>query len=335
MEDNKEVLQSKYITFYSCERFDKNNGRGGAYQTKVIYKDDDDFKEQKRALKEENRLKNIDYRTNNPLSQKRGNTVDHRFKAKLNQTGVNYTNLDILQQSVRGVPDMALDHALNADFRKGSGNSFVLIASSKNGKTELMKRIYHKYFVKDVPKSRKLHSILFSINSFADVYKDLNVTKCNKFDASTAKLINQLKKVNEITDNKYNFLIMTDDIIDMKYSKTISDLVLTLRNANMSSILSVQYPFLLSKSCRSSLNNLCCGGLNTDEAIESLIKSFLQSKFVKMGFKTMPSQIALYRRLTEDYHFIYVFSRQDVMVRFKIDLSDTNYMTASNVQIVS
>ena len=73
------------------------------------------------------------------------------------------------------------------------------------------------------------------------------------------------------TNNAYEFLIMIDDCINLRFNSILNNLVLVLRNSNFSSIISIQYDKILSKQARSSVNNVICGGLNTDESIESFL----------------------------------------------------------------
>lgn len=322
------MSQYKYVSLYSCEKKDKTNL--GAMQARVDFDNEDDFRKQKAELKEKQKLINLEYRKIHPLHKKKakaaGKAVYDPLKGnriESQSVGVNKVS-DLLSEAITNLPDLILDHPMissapNDTYQKGSGNSIVILGSSKAGKTHVMKAIYDKYF-KDVPKKMKLQSILFSINAHADVYKSLpsKVHVCNKFDSHGMKLINQMKKINMIEDNKFNYLIMLDDIIDAKYSTILNNLILTYRNSNFSSIVSLQYPYLLSKGSRSSINQCIFGAFNTDESIESVIKSFLGSKFSEMGFHTMPTQIAIYKKLTADYHFLYYYPRKDLLMRFKL-----------------
>ena len=319
------MSQYKYVSLYCCEKKDKTNL--GTIQTRVDFDNVDDFKKQKEELKEKQKLINLEYRKIHPINKKRakaaGKAVYDPLKGnriESQNVGVNKVS-DLLSEAITDLPDLILDHPMTSDYQKGSGNSIVILGSSKAGKTHVMKAIYDKYF-NDVPKKMKLQSILFSVNAHADVYKSLpnKVHVCNKFDANGMKLINQMKKINMTNDNKFNWLIALDDIIDAKYSTLLNNLILTYRNSNFSSIVSLQYPYLLSKGSRSSINQALFGAFNTDESIESVIKSFLGSKFSEMGFHTMPTQIAIYKKLTADYHFLYYYPRKDILMRFKLQL---------------
>lgn len=316
----------KYIYLYSCEKKDKIGC--GVQAVRVDFTDSEDFERQKEILKQENKIINQKWRAENPLKTPKKEKGTKQIKKDMapvprkHNYGANYIDLDISNNVVNSLPDLMLDHPLiGNEYQPGSGNSICLIGSSKSGKSTILKAIYNKYF-KETPKKRNLISMLFSVNSHATVYNDMpGVLKINKFDRNGQKMINQLKKVNMLEKNKYNYLVMLDDIVDSKYSNILNQLILTYRNSNFNSIISVQQDKLISKCNRSSINNVILGACNTDEAIESIVKSFLSSKFYTMGYKTLPSQVALYKQLTQDYTFLYYFSRKDQLIRFKLNLS--------------
>ena len=99
---------------------------------------------------------------------------------------------------------------------------------------------------------------------------------------------------------------MLDDIIDVKFSALISNLILTYRNSNISSLISLQYPKLLNKSARANINNIILFNFNTDETIIDTIKLYLRNHFNKLGFKTFDEQLSLYKELTKNHGFIYL-----------------------------
>ena len=311
----------KYVFVYDCAKFDEC---GNGIKTKRIdYTDDADLSLKHSDFKFEQSRLNKEHRKLHPIKKTRRGGVKNQH-VDLPSTG-KYHNVDkdIIANTLDHLPDMVLDSPLNdisADFKGGQGNSIVILGSSKAGKTHVMKAVYEKYF-KDVPAKRNLISVLFSVNDHADVYKDFTgVIKCNKFNTDSQKLINQLKKVNMVQKNKFNYLIMLDDIISAKYSQTINNLILTYRNSNFNSIISLQYPYLLSKASRSSINQCLFGHFNSDESIETVIKSFLGSKFTALGYQTLPSQIRFYKECTKNYNFLYYYSREDLLVRFKLKL---------------
>lgn len=114
------------------------------------------------------------------------------------------------------------------------------------------------------------------------------------------------KFINTNCDNKYNFCNMFDDIINLKDNKLINDLILSFRNSNMSTIISLQYPRLLSKLQRNNINNVLIFGFNNDEIIVDVINYWLKGFFINLECKTEVEQIEFYKKMTNDYGFIYV-----------------------------
>ena len=315
----------KYINLYDTKKY--HDCGSGCIQHRIDYNDDEDFQQKKLEAKENQSILNDKFRkeANMPASTrgKKISMVGNRTPNQIAQSRLVDTqmgkispNQDFgINRKVNPFADVITDLP-NLKLDADTGNSIVILASSKGGKTTLLKKIYDKYYL-----SGKSINILFSVNIHAKIYKDLkDVIKVNKFDKESQVTINQMKKINMVSNNKFEYLVMLDDIIDSKYSAVLNNLILTYRNSNFSSIISLQYPYLLSKASRSSINNIFFGSFNTDESIVSVIKSFLASQFVLMGYHTLESQVNLYRELTKDFHFLYYFSRERLLIRFKIQL---------------
>lgn len=191
------------------------------------------------------------------------------------------------------IPELVLDD--------NTGNTCLLYGSSKTGKTTLMMKLYEKYYNK-----KQYITTLFCINSQIDLYegfKDLIVA--NVFNADCAKYIQLEKFINNKTKNEYKFVNLFDDIIDVRFSKIINNLILTYRNSNISTIMCLQYTNLLSKQARSNVNNLIFFAFNTEEAIEPLIKAYLYGLFRELGV-AKEEMIKFYKVLTEDHNYIYL-----------------------------
>jgi ABC-type dipeptide/oligopeptide/nickel transport system ATPase subunit len=312
----------KYVTCFSSEKYDDPTKKGGLIYKRIDYNNDGSFEIQKKAIQEKQKLENNIYRTNNPIPKK---GPEKRIPRKVageisptdeeqvpnNNFGVNkLQGKSLFANTINYLPKLKLD--------PNTGNSLVLIASSKSGKSTILNRIYNQVY-KD---KKKQIEIVFSVNSHAEVYDHFPRKKLvNKFDKDCENLINQMKKVNMVTKNKFDYLIILDDIIDQKYSSMLNNLILTYRNSNFSSIISLQYAYLLNKGSRASINQVILGHMNSDESIESIVKSYLASTFSKLGYHQLQSQIQLYRELTADYHFLYFFPRTQLLIRFKLDIS--------------
>jgi hypothetical protein len=130
-----------------------------------------------------------------------------------------------------------------------------------------------------------------------------------------------MKRINRKCKNKYKFAVFFDDILQVRYSNLMNELILTYRNSNISSLISLQYVKLLSKSCRSSVNNVLFFGINADEDIISTVKCYLKSHFAKMGVKREIDQVNLYRELTKDHQFLYLHPESNTLSLHKLDIS--------------
>jgi len=207
---------------------------------------------------------------------------------------------------------------INMDFNDNSGNSILCIGSSKAGKSTAMMALFNKYF-----NNKKYISTLFSVNSHIPIYNNKgDLIKINKFVIQSEQIIKDMKKINMLSEpiNKWRFCILLDDIVDARYSRILNNLLLTYRNSNFSSIISIQYAKLISKAARCSANNLLFFSQNLQEGIESVLRSFLGAEFAKLGVTKMNDQISLYRLLTKDHAFIYYHPMTGTLRRIKLKI---------------
>jgi hypothetical protein len=201
-----------------------------------------------------------------------------------------------------------------------TGNTTVLIGSSKMGKTTLLMEIF-----KDNYNTKNYITTLFAWNHHIALYG--KNPKLLKFPAdlecSNEKMVSYIaieKSINTKTNNKYNFVNFFDDVIDVRYNKMVNNSLLTLRNSNISTVVSLQYSNLLSKMARSNVNNVILFGLNTDEAIDCAVKTFLKSIF-KEKFGLRPAEMVnFYKTLTADHRFIYLRPAENTISFHKISV---------------
>lgn len=241
---------------------------------------DEEIKLKIEDMKDEQRLKNDDFRRNGEKVKR----INPNFRIK------------------NALKDIKVKNRINLKLDKDTGNTIFIIGSSKMGKSTCMMHLYRKYFDK-----KNFISMLFSKSKHIDVYKDNNrLMKCDTFNNDSAKLINLEKFINSKTRNKYNFMNMLDDIVDVKFNKLLNEMIMTYRNSNISCIVSMQYAKLLAKNARTNINNIILFGFNTDESIEDIIKTYLKGYFGKLGLKSMDEKINFYRKVCENHGFIYL-----------------------------
>lgn len=195
-------------------------------------------------------------------------------------------------------------HRPTLKLDSGTGNTTVIMASSKSGKSYLMMELIKKYYYNP----RKTISVLFSTNPQIAHYKkcDERLLRYTGFDEYAEKIIKTAHYINRKCDNKYSFMFAFDDILSAKNNRIFNDMILTYRNSNISSITCLQYPYMLSKQNRSNVNNVLLGYFLTDECITEVIKIFLTGFFKSMGLSRISDMIMKYRMITENHHFILI-----------------------------
>ena len=185
------------------------------------------------------------------------------------------------------------------------GTTTLIFGSSKSGKTTQMLSILNKYY-----DNTKFITFMICENAQSQIYKKVskNVIKLDRFDAD---LINNIHMIQKRTSNKYRFAFILDDIILEKRSDTILKMILTMRNADISTIMLLQSTTLLSKNSRFNINNVIFRRANNMESIEQCLQFFLQGYEPFYSIKSMTEKINLYRSITKEYGYLYLDALND------------------------
>jgi len=195
---------------------------------------------------------------------------------------------------------------INLYLDKNTGNTTAIFGSSKKGKTTLLMYLYNKYY-------KDFITVLFSENKHINSYNDKKLLKAIRFEPN---IIEMMKLINSKTKNKYDFCVLIDDIIDKKFNTILHKLILTYRNSNISTIISLQNVTLLLKSARDNINNMIFFGFNQDEEIERIIRKYLGS-YLK---GTVEDKIKWYKEKTKDYQFIYLNTKENKLSFHKLNI---------------
>lgn len=201
-------------------------------------------------------------------------------------------------------------------YQDGKPTTLLIVGRSKTGKSTLLMHLYGKYY----SKNDNLISILFSANPHISVYKNKsfkNLIIRGNFATEDRDTLECAHYINKNTDNKYPFLFMFDDIIEMKHESVVNQLILSWRNAGLSSIINTQYLYLISRQNRNNINSIFLGSFIEEAHIVDLIKAYLKPYFRKILGPLAKDQhmVQLYRLLTSDHHFIYISPFED---RFEV-----------------
>lgn len=183
-----------------------------------------------------------------------------------------------------------------------TGNSLLLVGSSKSGKSTVLMALFKKYY-----NNKDYISTLFAANAQIPLYDgfDKYLLKTSGFKANHAAYIRSHQFVNKKTNNRFKWVEMFDDMVDLRHSTLIKNLILSYRNSNISSMICMQGIKLLTPDCRSNLNNIIFLWFNNEEAIQSVLDVFLKSYFLKLDWpKNM--HVEKYRELTKDHNYLYL-----------------------------
>ena len=176
--------------------------------------------------------------------------------------------------SVRNPDDVSVwpkDGLLSVDRENSeTGKSTLILGASFSGKTFLLVRELNKIHPGDYE-----CIILFTESINADPLKNINPRlNVQVFQGFQPNIVDFLKRVNDLLENRFRFLIILDDVVDQKMSKTLNKMILTYRNANISSVILIQYPNLISKSSRSSFHQVAITGSRSLEFWDATSKVF-------------------------------------------------------------
>ena len=188
------------------------------------------------------------------------------------------------------------------------GISFMLMGSTRAGKSVLMNYLYETIF--------KTHITILHTNSLqSSIYKPL-MKSCAVGETYHPELIQETHKINKHTECEYEFLHIIDDVVDKKNDPTLKMLLTIGRNSRQSAIITGQSLTIFNNITRGNINYVCLGYLNSDTAVEQAIKAYLIS-YMPKGLK-MDDRIRLYRQLTKDYHFIIIDNIHGDVFRTKL-----------------
>lgn len=219
------------------------------------------------------------------------------------------TDIGGIRLPVEAPHDVEVKRSITLNLDPGTGNSTVLLGSSKAGKSSTMMYLYRKQYG-----GADQISVLFASNPQIPLYapKDRETKRLITVTGYDPRLIKLARAINRGAGNKYQFMFMLDDIIDQRQDKMLAELILTLRNSNISSMVCLQYGNLLAKMSRSNVNNVLLFRFNNDEAIEIVVAQYLGSHFRKMGIPP-DNMVAFYKRVTADHGFIYIHPASDAI----------------------
>lgn len=194
------------------------------------------------------------------------------------------------------VHDLVLDIDVS-----GTGCVLAFLGASKiSGKTYLMKHIYNQVY-----KDKDFCTVLYAANSQQPIYDDIpkEVIKTTDFNPDIPKI---MYKISKKVKNKYHWLNWLDDQVgnNIKSSQTLLKMITSYRNSNMSVMVSLQTPTLLTKTNRSQAHYMFLGRVD-GEITEDVVNKYLRN-FLGGSTNKITDKIKLYNKLTSNYQWIVI-----------------------------
>ncbi len=176
----------------------------------------------------------------------------------------------------------------------GGGQTTLIFGKSFSGKSTLLVDNLNKLKRDDYFKI-----IIFSesINSepFKKLDRRLPILIYDRFVPSVVALV---KNINDVTKNKYRFLIVFDDVLNVR-NNIINKMFCIFRNSNISTVILTQYTKLITPASRNNCHHIYITNLKPNEfGWGSILPTLGLTTEMMKKFDTK-NKILLYEKLTE------------------------------------
>lgn len=258
---------------------------GGAGRKRKREEEDDDDEEHHNHVEEEAAASRI----RDPLSEQLGNEI----RAKASPIPAH--------QSVF-VPEK-------------TGVTYAMIGKSFSGKTTFIVNELNKLSPEQLKEYNAI--IFFTESAHAQPLSDLAPhvkSKMILIDRFCPIILQTLKRLNDASNLLFKFLVLFDDIMDLR-GEIVTKCILTLRNSNISTVLSVQYQKMMNPAQRASIHNMFIFNLRS-ECWEYLLKGYLLGTMRELFPGTLMevkscAKVAQLLRENMDPFIVYYNQRED------------------------
>ena len=159
--------------------------------------------------------------------------------------------------------------------------TFCLFGASRSGKSTLIQQIWKSFFTKHI-------TVMFLDNPKADAYnwarkKPKKIVICQGLGPMGLMIIDMARFIQATLPGKFKWCFILDDVLDIRTSKAVNELLMSLRNVGISTILSIQDVKMLSVAQRNNCNNILCGFSNTPARRRVIVEEILGRGFLSEG----------------------------------------------------
>jgi len=195
------------------------------------------------------------------------------------------------------------------DPKMSGGCSILMLGSGRSGKTTALKHILGSYFKEHV-------GAIFSESARAPAYAHMKYPNLPLSSCYIPDLVAASYRINKDLKNHYPFLWVLDDCPLVKNDKQLHKTLTVYRNSNISTIIGMQSPTMLSPTVRSNFTFVLLFHNNTTEQTESVIKGFLRGIFPQ-GWN-YDQKIQWFKECTADHNFLLLNNLDGTIVRCKL-----------------
>lgn len=162
----------------------------------------------------------------------------------------------IIRASRQCIEQQAKPTPKSSIFAPGdTGATFAILGKSKSGKTTFIVNQLNRMTEKEVMGYNAI--VFFTTSLHATPLKDLaphvqkRMIMVGRF---VPKILQFMKRINDETQCRYRFLVIFDDVLKLR-GELLTECILTLRNSNISTVISMQYVKLMNPAQRDSIHN--------------------------------------------------------------------------------
>jgi len=195
-------------------------------------------------------------------------------------------------------PPFTLETYKDPEMPTNGAVSWVLVGASRSGKSTFMKHLLKTHYKKHL-------TCMMTLSSAAEIYKDLSKKIIVATDWNPV-VIEDMYRINSKMDNKFPFLVVTDDLVGgaIKTDLQMTRLLSLYRNSNISAIISGQQATLINAAGRSNANFIAVFHQNSAGEAKRVVDLYLTA-FFPTHLK-VSEKIQLFMKLTEDHCFFFI-----------------------------
>lgn len=154
------------------------------------------------------------------------------------------------------------------------GVTITVLGSSRSGKTTFLINTLMPIFSDYV-------TLMFAPSFSSSIYDPVRtVPVVQGYDES---IVTAAAYLNKIRDDKLPILFILDDVVTAKKSSTLSEMYLTLRNLNISTITLTQYYTMVKPEIRQNVNFSFYFRINSQEGRKNVVDTLLNDLFITGG----------------------------------------------------